>query len=46
LNGYALFIDKVRNKIKKGNNLSNAIQTAMGECLAEGVLVEELLKYQ
>ncbi len=45
LGEYSLFIDKIRQKLKKGMNRDLAVKEAVLECLEEGVLKEFLTRH-
>jgi DNA-directed RNA polymerase subunit L len=46
LNGYALFVAKIRGLQSEGATLEEAVKRAAKECLKEGVLTEFLSKYK
>ena len=42
---YSTFIQKIRDLIEDGHTLENAIQLAMNQCLAEGIMVNFIHKH-
>lgn len=42
---YSTFIQKIRDLIEDGHTLENAIQLAMNQCLAEGIMVDFIHKH-
>ena len=42
LSGYSYFVDKIKHLCKKGSELKEAIDTAVRECIKEGVLTDQL----
>jgi predicted transposase YdaD len=46
LRGYSILVAKIRERQKEGKNLAEAIQIAVDECLAEGILTEFLRAYR
>ena len=42
LSGYSYFVDKIKHLCKNGSELKEAIDTAVRECIKEGVLTDQL----
>lgn len=42
LSGYSYFVDKIKYLCKNGSELKEAIDTAVRECIKEGVLTDQL----